>query len=386
MNNIRKPEKRKHLKPLIITLSVIAALTALYLTAVFSSIPLISYWRGIWIETAMTTADHQWLATAFIPGSVIDAVMANQTVQVGEVIGGSAYLTTEDTAKAEPDETPGDSDGSQSGETSKPSGTAPSKTPASDDPLSLATLSVGAKDYAGYTVSVVDAEEGLYIADISGTSFKGKVMLIDDPSRVFLGSTPYKGSEGLRIPAMLDYYGAIAGINASGFADPGGTGTGGSVIGISCSQGEYWGDYVDYYGSVLLTEDDKLVVGNIRIWNTYGIRDGIQFGPVLIADGKAQVSGSAGYGIQPRTAIGQREDGVIVMLVIDGRNILHSIGCTVGDMADILTAYGCVNAACCDGGSSSVLAYDGEVQNVNSSANPTLGRRLPNAFLVKSKK
>lgn len=46
-----------------------------------------------------------------------------------------------------------------------------------------------------------------------------------------------------------------------------------------------------------------------------------QFSPVLIADGVKQVSGSAGYGLQPRTAIGQRADGVIALLVIDGRDV-----------------------------------------------------------------
>ena len=127
-------------------------------------------------------------------------------------------------------------------------------------------------------------------------------------------------------------------------------------------------------------------MGNISLWNTYtNIRDGIQFSPVLIANGVKQVSGSAGYGLQPRTAIGQREDGVIALLVIDGRNVSHSIGCTVGDMADILMSYNIINASSCDGGASSVLAYNGEVITKNCSANPSLGRILPNAWLLRRK-
>ena len=123
----------------------------------------------------------------------------------------------------------------------------------------------------------------------------------------------------------------------------------------------------------------------MRDWQNYAIREGIQFGPVLIADGVAQFTDSGGYGLQPRTAIGQREDGVIVFLIIDGRQPTWSMGCTVSDMISVLQKYGVVNAACCDGGSSSVLAYNNEVLNKNSSLNPTYGRRLPNAWLVAPK-
>ena len=210
-------------------------------------------------------------------------------------------------------------------------------------------------------------------------------MLIDDPARVYLASTKNRGEQGQRILEYLSDNGAVAGINASGFMDHAGQGTGGDVVGISCSSGEYWGEYVNYYGSVVFTRDNKLVVGNISIWDNYNIRDGIQFGPVLIADGKQNVEGSAGYGIQPRTAIGQRADGAVMFLVIDGRDITWSVGCTVGDMAEIMMQYGVVNAACCDGGSSSIMAYNGEVLNRNSSANPAYGRRMPNAFLVRPK-
>ena len=76
---------------------------------------------------------------------------------------------------------------------------------------------------------------------------------------------------------------------------------------------------------------------------------------------------------------------MIAFLVIDGRQPTWSIGCTMGDLVEILLRYDIMNAACCDGGSSCVLAYRGEVINRNTSKNPTLGRRLPNAFLVAPK-
>ncbi len=365
----RTPQKGSSLykiifkKRFIIPAAIVIMSAVLYILFVFSNISFIRYWRDIYIETAMTTADHQWLATAFIPDYIIDSVMARKN-DTADVIGGEEHLSESTETTDTDDLLPEDSD---------------------DDILSQKSLVVGEPDYAGYNVLINDIEEGIVVSEIIGNGYRGQIMLIDDPSRVYLGTTPYKHIEGLRIKAMMAHHGAVAGINASGFSDPGDSGHGGDIIGLSFSEGEYWGSPVSYYGAVLITSGDRLVVGNVRDWKNYDIRAGIQFGPVLIADGVSQIEGSGGYGIQPRTAIGQREDGVMVFLVIDGRQPTWSIGCTMGDLVEILQKYGVVNAACCDGGSSSVLAYRGEVLNKNSSLNPTYGRRLPNAWLVAPK-
>lgn len=390
----RSEHKRQQRRARIIAavaVSIILALGGTYLLFVFSPVPFFRSMRNIWIETAMTTGEHQWLATAFIPGEIIDDVM-NGLINPGtSEIGGGAHLDTHPAETTAPDSEP-----SAPAETTAPPETtaAPTETTAPpepiDDPndiLDQANLVIGQPDYAGYTVTVNDIEQGLYITEITGFDtgyYRGYAMLIDDPARVFVGHTTLP-NEGLRIPYMLKAHGAIAGINASGFNDLGGQGTGALPMGKSCSNGVLWGEYSDFYSSIVLTETNRLVVGYIPDWSQYNIRDGAQFSPVLVADGQQKVFDSAGWGLQPRTAIGQREDGVIIFLVIDGRDVSHSIGITVGKMAEIMLKYGAVNAACCDGGSSCVLAYNGEVLNKNTSLNPTLGRRLPNAFLVRPK-
>ncbi len=394
----RSPEKGPKIleilkrKYILIPAIAAAVLAAGYLTALYSPLPFIAKWRTIYIETAMTTGDHQWLATAFIPKGVIDKVMANVT-DTSEVVGGLDHLTettAPDTEPADPPETEVPDDTSEPPETTPP--------PEEElDILGQKDLKVGDKDYAGYTVKINDVEQGLVVSEVVESGFRGLVMLIDDPSRVYLGTTTMKDNEGLRIRQMMAHYGAVAGINASGFSDPNDSGTGGEVMGMSYD-GEFWGEYVDFYGSVLITEDNSLVVGNVKNWEKYDIRAGIQFGPVLMADGEPTIIGTGGYGLQPRTVIGQRADGVMVFLVIDGRQVGWSLGCTMEDLTKILEKYEVVNAACCDGGSSSVLAYAsepcepgtyktdyGEVLNRNSSANPKFGRRLPNAFLVAPK-
>lgn len=361
----KKPDSKKRKKLIAVFLVLIIVFNTLYLTVVYSDAKFIKYWRDVWIETAMTTKTHQWLATILFPQGIIDEVMKGHD-DVTDVVGGKDSLENKD-------KTP------EKDESDK-------KAQAVDDILGQKNLFVGGKDYVGNEIVINDIEEGILVSAIEGPSYKGRIMLVDDPSRVYIGMTKYPGVSGMRILEMMEAYGAVAGVNASGFSDPDDNGNGGEVLGMSLSRGKYWGSYVTFYGSIVLTTENKLVVGNINNWEDYGnIRDGMQFRPVLVADGKKMVEGSAGYGIQPRTGVGQRADGVMVFLNIDGRDISYSIGCTVGDMADIMLQYGVVNASSCDSGATSIIGYKGEVITRNCSWNPTIGRILPNAFLVDPK-
>ena len=84
-----------------------------------------------------------------------------------------------------------------------------------------------------------------------------------------------------------------------------------------------------------------------------GVRDAVSFGPALIVNGVAANYSGSGGGLNPRTAIGQREDGAILLLVIEGRKT-SSMGATMADLIDIMLEYGAVNAVNLDGGSSSL--------------------------------
>lgn len=355
-----RKDRKKHPGAVIGTfVTLFIVLAALYTTVVYSNAEFIKYWRTIWIETAMTTRTHQWLATAFFPSEVIDSVMNTQYTDPN-VVGGN--LTPSETEPPNPD---------------------PLEPIPEYNPLELEKYEVGGVDYVGNTIVINDIENGILVSEITGPAYKGRIMLVDTPSRVYVGMTQYPGVTGMRILDMMEHYGAVAGVNASGFADPYENGNGGEVVGMTLSQGKYWGSYVTYYSSIVLTTDDRLIVGTLNDWKSYGnIRDGIQFSPLLIANGEKMVWGSSGYGIQPRTAVGQREDGVMVFLNVDGRDVTYSIGCTVEDMADILLQYGVINASSCDSGATSVIAYKGEVITRNCSLNPTLGRILPNAFMI----
>lgn len=327
---------------LVLLLSVVS-----YVTVVYGNIPFVVKWRNIWIETAMTTDQHKWLATAFFPDRLVDEVMAAQ-VDIKDIGVTDIY-------------------GNQSA-----------------DILGQEYLVEGEKDKFGNEVFANNVEEGVVILKVESTNFVGKLVLVDDPSRVFLGTTDYKGSRGEFICDYLEKENAVVGVNASGFIDTGGTSLGGLISGQCVSQGEYWGTYKSKYTLLGFDTDNRLVVGGMDNWEDYNIRDGIQFRPTLILNGQKVVSDSAGWGLQPRTVVGQSANGVVMLLVIDGRQFGYSLGATMEDCADILLQYGAVTAGACDGGSSSVIAYNGEIINEPSTDMPT-GRYLPNAWVVERK-
>ena len=115
-----------------------------------------------------------------------------------------------------------------------------------------------------------------------------------------------------------------------------------------------------------------------------GIEYACSYGPALIINGvPCNEKKSLGGGLNPRTAIGQRADGAILMLVVNGRKV-DSLGATMDDLVEIMLSFGAVNASNLDGGSSSLMKYDGEFKNTSSYIYG--GERvLPTAILVRKK-
>ena len=104
----------------------------------------------------------------------------------------------------------------------------------------------------------------------------------------------------------------------------------------------------------------------------------IHYLAVVINGEKVNVSGTGG-GLNPRTALGQRADGAVLLLVLDGRQAT-SLGATLSDVADVMVSFGAVNAGNLDGGGSSVIYYNGEIMNVVMSIYGARG--VPDAVCV----
>lgn len=283
--------------------------------------------RDYVITSAMTTINHKHLATMFYPQSVIDNVMnSNKVIDIEDVT-----------------------------------------------------------DTDSININTHTEENEITLTEISKDGYKAWMLEIKDPSKVILGVSKYFGVKGQKMPYLLENYDAVAGINAGGFGDANGFGNGGIPIGLVISEGEILHmPKKSYYNIVGFNDQDVLIVGKYSRaeLETLNLRDAVEFTPFLVINGEqAEMTGNGGWGLAPRTAIGQRTNGTVVFVVVDGRSAT-SLGVTIKTLRDIMVEQGCYNAANLDGGSSTVLSYKDEIVNDPSGSDKDGMRFIPNGFIV----
>lgn len=233
------------------------------------------------------------------------------------------------------------------------------------------------------TVDEQAAQQELEIINIKGKTFKGKMLIIHDPRKVLLASLKQFGEYGILLTEFIDQYGAIAGTNAGGFYDPDGFGNGGTPDGLVIRDGKIaFGSLYSKYIDVIGFDANRVLhCGDMTAQEALdmGIVEAISFsaGPVLIQDGVKRTG--LGGGVNPRTCIGQRADGAVLLMVVEGRHP-DSLGATYDDLADLLESYGAVNAGNLDGGSSSAMIYNGE--QITKGSTIIGSRPIPTAILV----
>ena len=244
--------------------------------------------------------------------------------------------------------------------------------------------------------------DGIELHEISGPMYHGALLIVYDPSRVIcatIDNYTHSGA-GMTLEQLIEKYGAVAGINGGQYEDESDLGIGGWPVGVVMSQGVLRADNADEFyeagtdengdpiyetrtalPTVGFTQDDILVVGTFGggYAESMGIRDAVSFGPALIVNGEAANYSGVGGGLNPRTAIGQRADGAVLLLCIEGRRS-SSMGATMADLIDIMVQYGAVNAFNLDGGMSSSMYYNGE--EIVDNANIRQDRAIPTAWVV----
>jgi len=283
-----------------------------------------TYFKELFVTTAMTTLSHQYLARIFVSDEEIKQIMEKNKID-----------------------------------------DANSKSKEND-------------------INTSNYNDNIELIPIQGNKFKGFIMIIHNPARVSVGTTSKLGSRGMKVLDIVNKYNAVAGINAGGFSDEGGHGNGGTPEGIIIENYKIvYKQGLKTYSVIGFDSRNVLILGKytMKEIEKLNLRDAVSFKPFIIVNGESTIkSGNGGWGVGPRTIIGQKQDGTVVFLIIDGRQIT-SLGATLKDAVDILLQYGVYNAANLDGGASTTIVYDGKIQN--SPCSRYGPRYVPSAFIVK---
>ena len=325
MRSMRKQHEKWSLKKKVI-ISICTINVLVIATFLFLFYGPINSFKEFWITSAMTTMSHQYLATWLYSDEYIEKVLENNSIiEVDEVT----------------------------------------------DPNMIKFRKYTTTIYRNeFEKEILDHEkDDLYkLIEVSGSGYQGYLVAIYDPSRIHIATTAYLGVRGESILTVSERENAIIAMNAGGFYDPDWNSNGATPHGTVISRGKVVSEFIGagYGGGYIgFTNEDKFVLGNMTKEEALnmGIRDAIEFGPYLIVNGKRSFfRGNGGWGIAPRSAIGQRKDGIVLFLVINGR-IASSLGADMIDLCDIMEKYGAYNAANLDGGSSSELVINQKIIN-----------------------
>ena len=286
----------------------------------------IDSFRNFWITSAMTTMSHQYLATWFYSDETIQKVLENNKVlEVDEVSNPDMIKIRKFTGKT-----------------------------------------IYKNEYEKAVLTKDDGNDLYKVIDIEGGSYRGFLVALYDPSRISIATTKYLRVRGESILTVSKRENAIIAMNAGGFYDPDWNSNGALPHGTVIQNGKVVSDYDDARmggGFIGFTKDNKLVLGKMSKEEALkiGYRDAIEFGPYLIVNGKSSfIKGNGGWGYAARTAIGQREDGIVLLLVVDS-NETRTKGASMKDLTDIMLRYGAINASALDGGTSSVMVENSKL-------------------------
>ena len=372
----------KKLKFFVLLLVLILLLECGYCVAVFTDwVPSLSRLRDTFIETALGTMEHKWLATALFPADIVEAVRsqmeADRLAQAGQ-----------NSSPWESGENPKEQDFFELFPEIDP---ADFRAFAPVEELEEFYVNRSGLDEVGldlYTrqgdqVLAIDAANGILVIRIREEFFRGVLILGRDPSRLSCAAAENWGVSGQRAGQIAQANGALVALTASGFDAAGPEGA--YQTGAAMCGGTAYGDHLKTgYKRLELRSDDRLYVVDAPADFHPDCTDATEWTPALIVDGQIVVTKDDHYNARnPRCCLGQARDGTILMLCIEGR-YLDSLGATAPECAEILARYGAYQAMNLDGGTSAICWYDGQYITRCSDPGMPEGRVLPNVWIYKS--
>ena len=306
--------------------------------------------KTFWIPTAMTTMSHKYLAYTLYDQKTIDKIMSeNFMEQTTEVIN--------------------------------------------LDDIDINKGDMFTKRYTNkYEKELFTKDPGndvFKIIRLNESKYKGWLTAVYDPSDVELAVSSKLGKAGQSVNTLVKDNDGLVGINGGGFEDLDGWGNGSIPYGAIIKDGELIWEHSGGSGGLIgFTKDHKMYLTDKAPQEAIadGMMDAVDFGPLLIVNGKtSKIHGDGGWGTAPRSIIAQRKDGVVLLLSIEGRLPGYSTGATMNDVIEILLRYKAYNAANLDGGASCTMSIGGKLWNRPSAGAEYGGRTVSNAWIVTNK-
>ena len=374
----------KKLKICAAWLALILVLECGYCVAAFTDwVPPLSRLRDTFIETALGTMEHKWLATVLFPADIVEAVRAgleaDRLSQAGQ--NSSLWETAENPTERDffelfPEIDPADF-----------RAFAPVATEELDkfyvNYSGLDEVGLDLRTRQGDQVLAIDAANGILVIRIREEFFRGVLILGKAPSRLSCAAAEDWGVSGQRAGEIAKANGGLVALTASGFDAAGPEGA--YQTGAAMCGGTAYGEHLKPgYKRLELRSDDRLYVVDAPGDFHPDCTDATEWTPALIVDGQIVVSKEDHYNARnPRCCLGQAKDGTVLMLCIEGR-YFDSLGATAPECAEILARYGAHQAMNLDGGTSAICWYDGRY--ITRCSDPELpeGRLLPNCWIYKS--
>ena len=420
----KRAKSRRRLKILTWILSIILFIECAYCVCIFTDLPVIRDLRNIWISTAMATMNHQWLATALIPGDIVQPIideMEAERINQVDIESNWGDLTEAPTEATAPAETKSPSSGFSKDQAAALLSDLAQASGLNGDATEFFELfheldedsvyawvekhpeciqngwenfyvnEAGLDDEGtdiytnqGDQVLAINAEHGLLAIRIQdGINYRGVLVIGKDASRVKLAPSAYLGSVGQYAGDIAENNDALVGMTGSGFGPGIDIGEGGDMAGAAMFSGKTRGFHFPWgYKRVELHTDNRLYITDSHKSFSEDCTDASEWTPALIIDGEIVVSAADNYTeMNPRACLGQTRDESIMFLVIEGRRVGISIGTDTMVCADILARYDCYQAMNVDGGTSAILYYEGEYITLCSNPDCPNGRRMPNSWL-----
>lgn len=240
------------------------------------------------------------------------------------------------------------------------------------DKVDIGNTSTGIKTTLGDDVLGISAADNVIVVGLDVNGQKAKLGILKNKKQLGM-SVVDNITYWEQIGTHANKENAILAINASDYTWNR-TGDYGTIYGITMRNGDLIRRVQNADNIVGFNKDNDIQLGG-SLTDLYNASEANQ---ILVKDGTKQPFSDSN--MSAKTAIGQTDDGVVLMLTVDGDD--STVGATYDDLANIMIKYGAANVAALSSGKCTTMWWNGRVVN-KPNYTETDGIKLPTTWVIK---